>query len=438
MKKRDNFTEQIVKKLNGKLKFWFIVFVLIFGAFLLDLVYPLKIVTVQEASTSEKETIISRNLERAYRLLPELPNELPEMAWLEDLPRFMKKDFEDVLKNGDVLKYTYFNVELTFKRDIPFLEDDYCLALYVNFKDKTDRIKFYLIKDVSVYKKNNAIYFYGWTDDEIFERLVINENFISREELSDRANDVSIGEHYDETWNVCEDYVLLRDENHFSLWKEGEEIFKTDFEFGEVQKISKRYSIVATTENELYGINIYIAEDHLCPMIEFKYIGEVDDINPLGNSGCNYLITEFPTGSIYEFPIFEKDDGYYACLPNDFKAYASCSIANKGTINQIPENYDLSQRLVKLTEDNFCSAKIYFDYSRQIYGGGFCWLADMRFKDNGFCYTYVEDPILGYDREYSLTDSEEQKLTKEVFSIEEYWQTVAEIRATYEKYYEKP
>ncbi len=123
-------------------------------------------------------------------------------------------------------------------------------------------------------------------------------------------------------------------------------------------------------------------------------------------------------------------------MPEDISNYVSYSLANKGKIVWAREKVNLKRSMVKIADLNFVSANIHYDYSSYIYEG-FGWLADVEVEYNGVTYHYKDYPIYGYDRQFYLTDAEEEKLTTTVYSVEEYWLAVEEIRETYQNYYER-
>ena len=171
--------------------------------------------------------------------------------------------------------------------------------------------------------------------------------------------------------------------------------------------------------------------------IYLSYIDKIDDISDVKfYYPENEFIFEFPRESEYAFPIVKSNDESYVVLPEDISNYVSYSLANKGKIVWAREKVNLKRSMVKIADLNFVSANIHYDYSSYIYEG-FGWLADVEVEYNGVTYHYKDYPIYGYDRQFYLTDAEEEKLTTTVYSVEEYWLAVEEIREPYQNYYER-
>lgn len=385
----------------------------------------------------DKETqTICRNLDHAYSLIPVLP-ELPEMAWSEELPSFIEKDLDKVMDEGWRIEYDFAGHTINIKREEDIWEDGYYLTMTVDKIDDQDDVYVYRFNNSSIYMDDGMLKWYCWSGDNKFDVVKISGTMVKQETLSNNAKDVPITVDDANSWKFG-DYVLVQNENELSLWRDGYEKASITSEIGDIECIYDRYALLLTTDHKMYGIDIYASKStDYSPQIYLSYIDKIDDISDVKfYYPENEFIFEFPRESEYAFPIVKSNDESYVVLPEDISNYVSYSLANKGKIVWAREKVNLKRSMVKIADLNFVSANIHYDYSSYIYEG-FGWLADVEVEYNGVTYHYKDYPIYGYDRQFYLTDAEEEKLTTTVYSVEEYWLAVEEIRETYQNYYER-
>jgi len=407
--------------------------IIVVGVLLVYWIFPID-------SRNEEEKTITRNLDKAWNFIDQKPETMPEMAWGENIPQFIQDDIKEVLEDGWIVKYMYGDCVITLEQTDSLYDDDVCLELYVNYADYHNMDMEYLwkVSDLSVYKSNDILYIYAWTgsDKEKFEELIVSK-YNYYKDIFYNPSDVPIGKSDQDSWQIGE-YALVQKGDTFSIWNNGTLIDEEKFECDEFWQFSKEFSLIGTDSGDLYAVNIYGSrETSHNPKIYFEKIGRVDEIRPIGGYQGEFLTFEFPKNHEYTFPIFEKDGEPYACLPEDIRSYASYTTANKGEIGFYNEDMNLCRKLVKLDENIFSHADIYYGYIGTLYDS-FGWCADVYFKYKGVSYYLPEVPIFGYDRQYGLTDKEKASLTRTVHSVEDYWKAVNDIRKTYEAYYEQP
>lgn len=421
-------------KLKRKVKWLFVVILIIVAVVLLvHWIFPV-------SSRNDEEKTITRNLDKAWNFIDQKPETMPEMAWGENIPKFIQDDIKEVLEDGWIVKYKYGDCVITLETTDSMYDDELYLKLYVMYEDFRDRNMEYLWRasDLSIYKSDDILYIYAWTgiDREKFEELIVSKNYFSNK-IFYNPSDVPIGKSDQDSWQIG-DYALVQKGDTFSIWNNGVLIDEEKFECNELWEFSEEFSLIGTDNGDLYAVNIYSSrETSYRPKIYFEKIGKVDEIKPIQGYQGEFLTFEFPREHEYTFPIFKKDGEPYACLPEDMRSYASYTTANKGEIGFYSEDMNLCRKLVKLDENIFSHADIYYGYIGTLYDS-FCWGANVYFEYNGISYYLPEVPIFGYDRQYGLTDEEKARLTRTVYSVEDYWKAVNAIRKTYEAYYEQP
>lgn len=381
---------------------------------------------------SRKTNTIYRNLDYAEGLIETLPKARPIMAWHEDLPYFIRKDLK-MLEKGWNLEYRYAGNTIEIDRTTNDGEEFY-FRMYVYGSD--NQAYAYGFHDASIYIDDNVLYWYCWIG-ETFKLIKISDDFIQQKVLSNYAKDTPIYMGDGDSWKIG-NHILLKRGNELSLWTSGICRDTLTEDIGNILYIHDEYAMLETSDNKIYEIDIYKDRDNdWIPKIHLSYICDGVEISKYGNS-TNELYFEFPKQVKYEFPIVKKNDESYVILPEDINSYVSYSMANKG--NEIlyeDENRNMKRQLVKMSDLEFVSAYIYYGYSETAWSESFGWLANINFEYNGTIYHYDGCPIYGYDRSYSLTDAEKERLTTTVYSAEDYWQAVEAIRETYQNYYER-
>lgn len=386
---------------------------------------------------------IYRNLSVAEKQIENVPETMPEMAWDSNLPKFMRSDMENALDWGWTIKYKFHSHTISIERgESRYVEGEVFWILRVDDSESYySSLEFEKLEQLSVFEDANGLYFYAFDKYDELLKLSLTDEDVKVQCVSRYPKNIPLIESYAEAWDFG-DVTLVKDSDsqEFTFWSDGFSEGSTTFEDGAIYKIPIGYSLVTTTDNKIYSAYAYKLWDDSSYHLEFRYIGQVDDVTEIYSDwfyddGC--LTFEFPMEEKYRFPIVKKDGEYYTCLPEDIKDYCSYSLKNKGGLNYLRKDANLNMRLVKLSEI-FVSAKIYYTYTSNYNVEDYSWVADAVFEYDGIKYTCKECPIYGYDRAVNLDGWEEEILTQEVRSIDEYWEAVELIRSAYEEHYDKP
>lgn len=385
----------------------------------------------------DRETqTIYRDLDKAKFLISDLPDELPEMAWTDELPKFIKNDLQKILDEGQRAEYSFAGHTINISRSSSIYSEEYYLIMNVDGINGKNDVYAYDFNNSSIYMDDGALKWYYWCGEDSFGVITVSGVTIKQETLSNNAKDVPIEIDDENSWRI-DDYVLIQNGNELSLWRNGYQVNSITSEVGDIRYVNNHYGMLVTTNNQLYGIDIYISRDtDYSAQIYLSYIDTIDEKSELCyRDPQKEFFFEFPKNVEYAFPIVKKNGESYVVLPEDISSYVSYSLANKGEVVWEEEKMNLKRHLVNVSDLQFVSASIYYGYSSGIFES-FGWLANIEFKYNGTMYYYMDYPIYGYDRSYYLTDSEEEKLTRTVYSVDEFWKAVEEIRETYQNYYE--
>ena len=372
--------------------------------------------------------VLERDLTDNTVFIPNLPSKLPEMAWESELPGFVERDLKwlDKQERGYII-YTFgdFLIEISKMSDSEY---ELCIS------NET-----WGLTDASIYEKDGKLYIYAVdTLCEDFVEYVVSETEVEENLLTFDYKHIPIGvcdvENNDVSWRLA-DYALLLKDNVFYFYQDGKIISENLF-YDEIKEIYWSYSIVRTTNDILYGIYAYLDGDGI-PRITSKYID--DSMNWEYEWGCpdELIINSNKYNPITKLPIVEKDGEYYTYVPENWMDYTQYHIDNADIVclSNLKDDTILSRKIVKL-EDVFYSAEFY----QGEYSG---WYANIYFDiDKSYeshIYKFNEYRIRGYDTSYEddLTEKDIEALTTATFSMDGYWECVKNIRATYEKYYEK-
>lgn len=395
------------------LSFALICFILIY--------YPFK-------SIDHDEQVLTRDLTGNGVFIQNLPSEIPETAWGNDLPNFIKRDLKWIDKHEDyTIEYVFGEENISISRNVDYL-GDICYEYRVS--------DWSTLTDVSIYEEDGKLLVYGRDYLDHFVKYTVCESDFETEYLTLDYDHIPLSVGYsanDVSWRIG-NYALLIKDNIFYFYQHGKLISKTIFH-DEIEEVYKRYSMVKTTNNILYGIYVY--QKNGVPQVTTRFIDEGAAVLYDWVDQRDLMMYDEEKDEVtYFLPIVLKDEEYYTYVPTDWEAYELYNMEQeeKTQFGNL-DDANLERSIVKI-EDTFFSANITFDRNYK-------WEAEFLFNMGTLSrpkyFKFTEYKIRGYDDYYTykLTQEEIENLSGAAFTIDEFWDLVEEIRLAYEKYYEK-
>ena len=338
------------------------------------------------------------------------------IAWNSELPKFMQRDMK-FAKSKNVYTITYSFKEIYLK--LYYNNDKWYLSA-------TNSPYLYDLTNFSFYKSNDneegefVIYFYDNT--MYFQKATVSVlNGISYPQtLTSHPNvpfDVyALGIN---KMNIG-DYTLVKSEDSFSFYKDGKRVSHQIIPNVEWFDIFSSYGFLLDSKHKLY-LMLFDLDDE--PIIKLLYIGDnVDSFSTYKR------LSSSDTDINISLPILIKNNSYYTIVPNDWDIFTQCT-----------SYMDIKDFQFTLKDFKSCFKKAEFEYSNyikdQTYHSDVFWSAILTFSINEKDF-YIRYQLNGYDDSFILTDEEIEKFSKTVYTLDEFWKTIEEIRNEYLDYYD--
>lgn len=367
-----------------------------------------------------KDNTITRDL--SWMILP-MPDEPTgrTVAWDSELPEFVKQDIEYAEENG-------YEIEYEFKGNIMSIENrdgDWRISI----KTRMDTGSTWdSLTNFSMYQtKDHKIILYGYCfGGKCFQKITLKKNESRIDTITYDPNlpldEFSAGESIG-GMDVGE-YSLLREEQTFIFYKDGEIISSQDFPHGKIETIDLYRGLLLTDTKKLYMMYANLCEGQ--PKLTFTYINTVDSMVKAQYS--KDVLKEAENNGIY-LSMVQKYGKYYAVVPNDWQSFDKFSVARATMeIHSADREFDYSIELANLETS---LKEVCFHCT-----SGGQWYATIMFDFNGREF-YTNYFFGGYDESTCLPENDTYSFDeKRVTSFDEMWETIDEIRKTYFNYYE--
>ena len=347
-----------------------------------------------------RDGVLKRDLEHYVLLLDENPEDR-YIAWHSELPKFIFDDIKYAIKKGYDVEYTFYD------NIILISEEDGKIVLVVN-PDNYYNISYNKVSDFSIYLNSlGEIVIYGYEDIDWFSSgtLSKDKDFY----LNTLTYDTNL------PFDIYDDgYVHGYDAGEYSIvfdtdsktqkcrllfYKDGLLVSITSFQ-EKIQNYDSYNGSIITPDNKVYMVFIEMENDK--PVAKFIYVGTAEYCYDMESLYANN----------FSLPILKLNEEYYTVSANNWDIYSAYSMSS-GSV---------------LTEDiNKSKAKFYNSSSD--------WFAKIKFDVNGMSVDYFYE-VNGFDESVGIYEDEIEELSKTVYSTNEFWDQIEEIRSVYAKRYD--
>ncbi len=397
-------------KKNLKLKATCIVFLLMILGIVVNVVYSSRRVI--------EEDTLSRNITNIfYRFDTKLNLSSREIAWDSELPKFVKEDIEYIMENSSIqtINYNFFDWKFYIRLDE---ENQPYIGLY-----NEGHPYIWNMRNFSLYMFGNTRLSLCGYDSGMFIMYSFEKDGKYADRVLTSKASLPFDEKESETITYGEQYLIC-----FSKYKDLVYVYRD----GEI--VSPKYSfekpkqtfdngMIITEDNELEMLYIIPGSDGKVK-IRVESIGKV----PQSCEQTNIKVKS-GFGDYLSLPIFIDEFGQNKIpIPQDWNTFI---LARNGIFLENP-NYAIE--FESLGRANFKRA-IFRSHAKDSEDFDGIWNAEIFFDLNGK-ETSIKYLVNGYDRNVKLP----QELPKEkaVYSIDEFWNFINQIREAYTKYYDYP
>lgn len=376
-----------------------------------------------------KDGAIRRNLWFYSFLIPtefELDEDAIPMdrnsAWDSELPFFIKEDIKYAYENGYNIEYKYKNKCI----HIGFSSENGSYVCVDEGLDDTLNSFLDKVTNFSLYKNKNGLVLYGYENEgKWFGRMEINDDKDAYMYTITYDQNLPFNENSMNTVEV-RDYSLainIEDGNCIAYYyKNAQLVARIPFS-KKVKKCNIETGTIFTEDKEIYQLFVDLS-DYENPTINYVYVSKFD---------CDISNDIFYSDEwIFKLPIFIKGKEYYTISPKDWTTYKRLSVGSveKSGIYK-KANYDM--QIVKIVD--------YFESAEFTYWNGLSlnrpFNTEIAFNINGVKFK-ANYQVNGYDSNtVDLDEKEADKYCKTVYSFDEFWDNIDDIRAAYEKKYLK-
>lgn len=343
-------------------------------------------------------------------------------VWNSELPFFIREDMKYAYENGYDIEYKYKNkcIHISFNP-----EDGYYICVDEGINDSFNSL-LDKITNFSLYKNKNGLVLYGYKNEgNWFGRMEIRKDTDAYMHTMTYDPNLPFNKNSMNTVEV-RDYSLAIDIEAGNCiayyYRNAQLVARIPFS-KKVKKYNIQTGTIFTEDEEIYQLFVDLS-NYENPMIDYVYVSKFEcDIS-------NDILCS--DEGIFKLPIFIKDGEYYTISSKDWTTYKRLSVgsAKKSGICKEP-NYDME--IVKIV-DCFESAEFTY-WNNSVWNKPFD--TEITFNINGMKF-YVNYKVNGYDADtVDLDEKEADKYCKTVYSFDEFWDNIDDIRSAYEKKYLK-